>query len=57
MTASFGVELPLQALFRSPTLGGFSLEVGEAVLTGALDEEAMEEEILEEEVAYREARI
>jgi hypothetical protein len=49
MAASFGVELPLQALFRSPTLGGFSLEVGEAVLAG-IDEERVEEG------AYREAR-
>jgi acyl carrier protein len=31
---SLGVELPLQALFRSPTIAGFTAAIGESLLAG-----------------------
>ncbi len=36
---TFGVEIPLQALFVAPTLGGFSQAVGQAVLSDLSDAE------------------
>jgi amino acid adenylation domain-containing protein len=38
---TFGVDVPLQALFLAPTLGGFSKTLGEAVLAGLSDAEML----------------
>jgi amino acid adenylation domain-containing protein len=37
---AFGVELPLQALFKSPTIAGFTAAIGESLLTGEPDDES-----------------
>ncbi|HWM94193.1 MAG TPA: non-ribosomal peptide synthase/polyketide synthase [Thermoanaerobaculia bacterium] len=37
--AFFGVDLPLQALFASPTLAGFAVTVGEKVLASEVEED------------------
>jgi acyl carrier protein len=55
LEASFGVALPLQSLFASPTLAGFSSVVAESVLAGEGEAEIDEalaalEDMSEEEV-------
>jgi amino acid adenylation domain-containing protein len=46
---TFGVDIPLQALFLAPTLGGFAAVVGDAVLARLSDEEI--HSLIEEEDA------
>jgi hypothetical protein len=43
VNGSLGVELPLQALFKSPTIAGFTAAIGESLLTAELDDLELEE--------------
>jgi amino acid adenylation domain-containing protein len=38
VSGSLGVELPLQALFKSPTIAGFTAAIGESLLTAEQDD-------------------
>ncbi|HEX3131785.1 MAG TPA: non-ribosomal peptide synthetase, partial [Thermoanaerobaculia bacterium] len=48
---TFGVDVPLQALFQAPTLGAFSTAVGQAVLGSLSEDEIRSVFDLEEEVS------